>query len=175
MRTSRAAATLARRWPAYRDHDFLPCPLALKLRPRACCKQESFPHEYSPPPVMQKMAKFPGMLTTYVYNEQTGWIAFWTDSATRPACSRRLEPHRPGQAEASLSSHQHPDNVRPARCRQSVPALRSWHVLAWRCCYGRDGVALSIEFFFSNVLPLFSKPLSTFLQTPHKFLLNPKP
>ena len=24
--------------------------------------------------VMQKMAKFPGMLTTYAYNEQTGWI-----------------------------------------------------------------------------------------------------
>ena len=26
--------------------------------------------------VMQKMAKFPGMLTTYAYNEQTGWIGF---------------------------------------------------------------------------------------------------
>ena len=26
--------------------------------------------------VMQKIAKFPGMLTTYAYNEQTGWIGF---------------------------------------------------------------------------------------------------
>ena len=32
-----------------------------------------------------------------------------------------------------------------------------------------------IEFFFSNVLLLFSNPPPTFLQTPYKISLNPKP
>ena len=35
--------------------------------------------------------------------------------------------------------------------------------------------SFSIEFFFSNVLPLFSNTPSTFLQISHKFPLNPKP
>ena len=37
------------------------------------------------------------------------------------------------------------------------------------------GVSHTIEFFFSNVLLLFSNPLPTFLQTPYKFSLIPKP
>ena len=47
-------------------------------------------------------------------------------------------------------------------------ALSAGFIHCWR--------TITIEFFFSNVLPLFSNPLPpTFLQTPCKFPLNPKP